>query len=262
MKNSIVFLLLFISNALFAQDTFQLAPPLLKYGSVFFRDKAIVEIKFAQSETEVRYTLNKEEPTINNPKYKIPINIKKNFATLKAKAFGSNFLPSETVAATFIKEGKAIQSIQQTTPNPKYPGSGANTLTDNKGGIEQLSSNTWMGYNCDSVTVILDLGKQQAINKVLLNFLQNESAWVFLPDEIIVKWFDKKTNRYQLFGKEKILTDKETSGSNCNYRIIGIKNKMETDKLLINIIVKKNIPFWHPAKGEHAWMFIDEIKIY
>ena len=262
MKSSIVLLLLGISNALFAQDTFQLAPPFLKYGSVFFRDKAIVEMKFAQSETELHYTLNSQEPTINDPVYKKPVIVKNNFATLKAKAFGNNFHPSETATATFIKEGKAIQSIQQTTPNPKYPGNGANTLTDNKGGLEQLSSNTWMGYNCDSVTVTLDLGKQQTINKVLLNFLQGESGWVFLPDKIIVKWFDKKTNSYQLFGEEKIPADKETSGSHCNYRIIGVKNKIQTDKILINIIVNKNIPAWHPAKGEHAWMFIDEIKVY
>jgi Fn3 associated len=262
MKSSIVLLLLSISNAIIAQDTFQLAPPLLKYGSVFFRDKAIVEISFAQSETEVHYTLNNLEPTINDRVYKNPIIIKNNFATLKAKAIGNNFHPSETVTATFIKEGKAIQSIQQTTPNSKYPGSGANTLTDNKGGIEQLSSNTWMGYNCDTVTVTMKLGKQQTVNKVLLNFLQSESGWVFLPNDIIINWFDKKTNSYQFFGEEKILSDKETSGSHCNYRIIGIKNKIQTDKILISIIVSKNIPAWHSAKGEHGWMFIDEIKVY
>jgi hypothetical protein len=262
MKSSIVLLLLSISNTLFAQDTFQLAPPLLKYGSVFFMNKAIVEIKFAQSETEVHYTFNKREPTINDKVYKMPISIKNNFVTLKAKAFGNNFHPSETVRVTFIKEGKAIQSIEQTAPNAKYPGTGVNTLTDNKGGIEQLSSNTWMGYNCDTFNVKMTLKKQQTVNRVLLNFLQSESGWVFLPNEIIVKGFNKKTDSYQLFGEEKIPADKETSGSHCKYRIIEATNKLKTDKILIHIIVKKNIPEWHSAKGEHGWMFIDEIKVY
>lgn len=262
MKSSILLFLLGISFSLFAQDTFQLAPPLLKYSSVFFRDKAIVEIKFAQSKTKVHYSLNNQEPTINDRVYKNPISIKTNFGTLKAKAFGNAFHPSETVTATFIKEGKAIQSIQQTIPNPKYPGSGASTLTDNNGGNEQLSSNTWMGYNCDTVTVSLNLGKQQTVNKVLLNFLQNESAWIFLPNQIIVNWFDKKTNSFQPFGSETIGTEKETPGSHCNFRIIENNNKIKTDKILINIIVQKNIPAWHPAKGAHAWMFIDEIKVY
>lgn len=263
MKSSILLLVILgFSYALFAQDTFQLAPPLLKYGSVFFSNKMLVEIKFAQSGTAVHYNLNNQEPTVQDPVYTKPVVIKNNFKTLRAKVFGNKFYSSETVAVTFIKEGKTIQSIEQTAPNTKYLGTGVNTLTDNKGGLEQLSSNTWMGYNCDTVTVTLKLGKQQTVSKVLLNLLQSESAWVFLPDEIIVKWYDKKLNTFQPFGKEKIFSDWETSGSHCNYRIIETTNKLKTDKILIQIIVKKNIPEWHPSKGEHGWMFIDEIKVY
>ena len=262
MKSIIVLFLLYIPYPLFAQDTFQLAPPLLKYSSVFFADKTTVEIKFAQRGTVVHYILNNREPAGQDPVYTKPITIKNNFTTLKAKAFGNNFRPSETVAVTFIKEGKSIQSIKQTPPGTKYPGTGTNTLIDNKGGIEQLSSNTWMGYNCDTVAVTMDMGKLQKVNKVLLNFLQSENGWVFLPDEIIIYWFDNKSNSFRMFGNEKLFTEKETSGSHCNYRIITAKNKIRTNKILINILVKKIIPPWHPAKGEHAWMFIDEIKVY
>ncbi len=264
MKSSILLIILFTCNScyLIAQDTFRLAPPLLKYNAVFFVDENEVEIKFAESQTAVHYSLNNEEPTMQDPIYTKPIKIKDNFTTLKAKAFGNKFYSSETVGVTFIKDGKPIPSIEQTIPSPKYPGSGNNTLADNKGGIDQLSSNTWMGYNCDTVSISLNFGKQQKVNKVLLDFLQNESSWIFLPENILVNWFDKKTNSFQFFGSEKILSDNETTGSHCNHRVIETKNKIKTDKILINIIVQKNIPSWHPAKGEHAWMFIDEIKVY
>ncbi len=262
MKSITLLFLLNIPHLLFAQDTFQLAPPLLKYSSVFFANKTAVEIKFAQRGTVVHYILNNREPTRQDPVYTKPITIKNNFTTLKAKAFGNNFHPSETVAVTFIKEGKSIQLIKQTPPNSKYPGTGANTLIDNKGGIEQLSSNTWMGYNCDTVAVTMEMGKLQTVNKVLLNFLQSENGWVFLPDEVIIYWFDNKSSSFRLFGNEKLLTDKETPGSHCNYHVITAKNKIRTNKILISILVKKIIPSWHPAKGQHAWMFIDEIKVY
>lgn len=262
MRSIILLLLLSISYSLFTQDTFQLAPPLMKYNSVFFSGRAMVEIKFAQSGTAVHYTLNNREPTIQDPFYTMPITVKNNFTTLKAKSFGNNFLPSEAVGVTFIKEGKAVQSIQQTAPNAKYPGSGANTLIDNEGGVEQLSSTTWMGYLCDTVTVTMSMYKKQRVSSVLINFLQNESSWIFLPDNIIVYWFNKKSNSFQLFGKEKIPADKETPGGHCNYHIIETKNKVRTNKILVSILVKKKIPAWHPAKGEHAWMFIDEIKVY
>ena len=164
MKNYCLLFLLIISYPLFAQDTFQLAQPLVKYSSVFFSDRAVIEMKFAQSETEIHYTLNKQEPTINDPVYKKSVIVKNNFTTVKAKAFGNNFHPSETITTTFIKKGKAIQSIQQTTPNTKYKGNGANTLIDNKGGIAQLNRNTWMGYNCDTVAVTMNLQKEQILN--------------------------------------------------------------------------------------------------
>ncbi len=262
MKSSILLYLLCISFSLFAQDTFRLAPPLLKYASVFFSNKAIVEIKFAQRGTVVHYNLNDQEPTELDPIYTKPLLIKNNFTRLTAKVFGNGFYASETIAATFIRDGKTIQSIVQTSPNILYPGSGVNTLKDNIGGSNELTNNTWMGYNCDTVTVSLNLKKKQVIDKVLLHFFQNESSWIFLPEEIIVFWFDNSTNSFQPFGDEKIFTDKENLGPQCINRIIEIKSSINTDKILIKIVVQKKIPSWHPAKGAHAWMFIDEIKVY
>ncbi len=262
MKSIIVLFLLGMSHIIFAQDTFQLAPPLVKYNSVFFVDKTMVAIKFAQIGTAVHYTLNNREPTVKDLVYTKPVTIKNNFTTLKAKAFGNNFHPSATVAVTFIKDGKPIQLIQQTTPDKDYPGSGANTLIDNKGGIPQFGSNTWLGYNCDTVTVTMNLEKEQTVNKVLLHFLQDEGSWIFMPDEIIINWVDKKANSFKIFGNEKLVADTASPGSRCNYRIVQTKNKIQTKKILINIIVKKRIPAWHPGKGGHGWLFIDEIKVY
>lgn len=261
-KNSLLIFLCCMTGALFAQDTFQLAPPVLKYGSVFFAAKTGLVIKFAQSNTAVHYTLDGKEPTIKDPVCKKNIAITNNFTTVKAKAFGKDFRSSETVAVTFIKEGKPIQSITQTPPNEKYPGSGANTLMDNKGGIEQSNSNTWMGYNCDTVNIKLNFLRPQQVNTILLDFLQNEGGWIFLPEKIEISWFDKSLNSFQKFGSVEINNDKETPGSHCVYQMVEAKEKFSTNIIAINILVKKNMPAWHAAKGQHAWMFIDEIKVY
>ena len=262
MKKLVPLLFLFHSFLLFAQEPYQLAPPLLKYASVFFTNKARIEIKFAQAGTAIHYTLDNREPTQRDAIYTVPINVTKNLTTLKARVFGNNFLPSETVAATFIREGKRIKSVQYTLPDKKYPGTGSITLIDNKGGLLPLSSATWMGYQCDTVSITMDMGKQESVKEVLLNFLQSESSWVFLPEQIIIYWFDDKTNSFQFFGKELLSSGKETPGTHCNYRMIAGKNKIRTNKILINIVVQKIIPTWHTAKGEHAWMFVDEIKVY
>lgn len=262
MKYILFIFLCSVSCSLFAQDTFQLAPPLLNYHSVFFTGKTNLDIQFAQSGTEVRYTINGMEPTPQDPLYKKPVVIKNNFTTVKAKAFGKDFFASSMVAVTFIKEGKPIQSVEQTAPHAKYPGSGSNTLIDNKGGNVQTGSNTWMGYNCDTVTITLHLAKEEAVNKVLLNFLQNEGGWIFLPEQIHVYWYDAKTKSFRFFGKDAIATTEAATATACNYRVINATENIRTNKIFIKLCPVQHMPTWHSAKGEHAWMFIDEIKLY
>lgn len=254
--------ILLLPCCLYAQDSLQLTPPLIKYHSIFFSKKISVELAFAHPNTTIHYTLNEQVPTIADPIYKKPIRIQNNLTTIKAKVFGDSFLPSETATATFIQAGKKIESIVQTPPNPKYVGSGSNTLIDLKGGNTAIGASTWLGYNCDTVKIELTLTKPQWIESLLFNFLQNESAWIFLPDEISVKWYNQQLDVFQFFGKESIVSMAQVNGAHLNYKMLNTPKKVMTNKFLIDIVVKKQIPDWHPAKGSHAWMFIDEIKVY
>lgn len=263
MRNSLLILLLVCSfRPLYSQELFQLAPPLLKYPSVFFENKTVAEIKFAQEGTSVHYTLNGLEPTENDPVYTGPVTITQNLTILKAKAFGAAFLPSETATATFIKEGKKIKSLTYTIPHPSYPGNGEQTLFDNLGGVAQTSSKNWMGYQCDTVSITVDLGKRQKVNSVLLHFLQSEMAWIFLPEIIRIEGDNRKGTGLQLLGTAQLKTDKETTGTHCRYRQIKAIPKIKTRQLYITLLVPKEMPAWHAAKGQHAWIFIDELKIY
>ena len=256
------FYCLLFTVSLSAQDSFQLAPPLLKYSSIFFGKQTTLNIKFNQPGASVYYTTNGEEPTTQSNVYVKPITISQNFTTINAKAIGNNFIPSSTEAVVFIKDGLPIKNVEFTKPNPQYPGSGNNSLTDNKGGNTSANNNTWSGYNCDTVTISLALKKEKPVQSVLLNFLQNESSWIFLPEQITAEWYNKETGSYKLLAAENISSKKETAGSNCVYRLLSSAQKIKTDKIRIRILVKKSIPSWHPGKGNHAWMFIDEVKVY
>jgi len=164
MKSAYLFILLFYSCSIFAQERFQLAPPLLQYPSVFFEKQTRVEIKFAQPGTTIHYTLNNNEPTEKDAVYTGPVRITRNLSVLKAKVFGPDFNPSETVSVMFIRSGKPVQSVQYTMPDAKYPGNGSRTLIDNKGGSPSGSSARWMSYRCDTVAVTLELGNKRRVN--------------------------------------------------------------------------------------------------
>lgn len=246
----------------YAQQTFQLAPPMLKYHSIFFKTSELVTMQFAQPATKIFFTLNGKEPTQNDSYFKKPILIQKTFANLKAKVFGNGFLPSETVAITFIKDGLKIKSVQASEPNETYPGNGPQTLFDNEGGVANNQSKNFMGYQADSVTINVSLEKKQKITSVLLDFLRDHGSWIFLPESIKVYYFDDNKNEFQFLAEKEIVADSSQQSSTTVFEILNTNKKVLTGKIKIVLKPLFSIPAWHPAKGQHGWMFIDEIKIY
>lgn len=256
--------LLFIAGSFksFSQQQFQLAPPLMQYRSVFFNDTAMLALKFQQAGAAIHYTLNKNEPTEHALLYTHPIVIQDKIVTVKAKVFAKNFLPSDDVQITFIKNGLSIESVECTKPDEKYAGSGSNTLFDNMGGFAQSSAKTWMGFSSDTVSIEVALKQPQKVEEVLLDFLQDEGSWIFLPETVNIYAYGLKDAEYNLINSTHPFANKPTPGSSCVYKIIAGSRKIKTNKLLVQIITVKNIPEWHEAKGKHAWLFIDELKVY
>ncbi len=245
-----------------AQVPAQLAPPLLKYQSVFFKNSASVELKFAQQGAQIYYTVNNNPPTQNDKLYSKPVQIKKSFTTLKAITAGTGFLPSEMVSATFIKDGFKIQSVQSTEANERFPGSGINTLIDNVGGVTNRNAGTWMGFQQDSVVVDIRLAHSQKIAAVVLHFLLDPGSWIFLPAHIRIFYFDDITQSFQLMTDKVIVPDKQINGPICQPVKLDTVKKISTEKVKIIMTGIRSLPEWHPGKGQHGWIFIDEIKVY
>lgn len=262
MKKLFLPLLLFlVFSCCYAQQQFQLAPPILKYGSAFFTTSAAASLKFAQPGTQIFYTLNNKEPTQQDAIYTKPILINKSLTTLKAKVFGIGFLPSETVQATFIKDGLKIRSVEQSAVNERFPGNGPETLFDNEGGIADMHNKNFLGYQQDSIEIRVVLKKKEKIKSVLFDFLSDHGSWIFLPHEIEVYYFNDNANAYQFFAK-KVIADTLSNGSATIFEIIKGSKKIKAGKLKIIIEPLQSMPAGHPGQGKQSWLFIDEIKIY
>ncbi|RXK59909.1 hypothetical protein ESA94_12730 [Lacibacter luteus] len=260
MKQWLFIPLLLICSVGYSQQLFQLAPPLLKYQSAFFEGSSSVEIMFEQPGAEVRYTLNGKEPTANDLLYVKPLRITKQ-TTLKAKAFGKNFLPSETVQALFIHDGKKIAAMDFSKPNEKYSSSIANILFDNTGGLLNIHNGTWLGYNNDTVTITIQLQKKEKISSVVIDMLQDEASWIFLPAQMLLYYYDEQQQRFLPAHKEQFSFEKQ-SPKQTVAKLIRLKQQLQTDKLKLVLLPLQQIPDWHAGKGNHAWLFIDEIKAY
>lgn len=253
---------MFVNVALSAQETFSLAPPLMKYPSVFFTKEAKIELFFAEPNTQIHYTTNNQDPTEDDPIYNTPLSITTNFTTLKAKVFSKIYQSSDVVQATFIKDGLPIKSVECTPPNPKYRSSGATALIDNQGGNASSSSKTWLGFQTDTVAIVLHLNKRQRVKKVLLNLLQDYGSWIFLPERIEAFSFNDKTQSFQLIGNQVFNQDKNIKEASCTPSVLEVKKGIKTDKIKVQLYLVKQIPDWHAGKGGRSWIFIDEIKVY
>lgn len=245
----------------FSQEKFQLAPPLLKYASRFFSNNTRLEILFNQPGAEVRYTTNGKEPTEKDLLYTSPILIAGKQVRIRAKAMGRNFLPSDNVSAEFFKQGKSIRQISFAKPNAAYPGSGKNTLNDIIGGLPVFTAATWLGYNTDSAEIYIELTNKEKINMVLVDVLQKEGSWIFLPEQILLYYYNNQKKTYLLLGKE-VITSNYPSPDNCSARKITPTKSITTNKLKLVLYSVKKIPDWHAAKGTHGWLFIDEVIVY
>ena len=257
-----LFILLLPAFPATAQDTFQLAPPLLKYPSVFFDQKTTVELRFQQPGTTIYYTTDGSVPTLTSPVYKTPVPLQKMATTLKARSFGPGFYPSETVEATFYQTGLPIKNIQCTPPNERYAGKGAVTLTDKQAGNTSIAGNTWLGFQNDTVTIQLTLAQPQKLQKLLLHTLENQGAWIFSPQKIEVFYKTKNTEKLLIAGTLEPNALLKQDNTQCRALFIPLKVRKKITELVVRIYPVKSLPNWHPGNGGHAWFFIDEIAVY
>lgn len=245
-----------------AQERFQLAPPYLKFKSVFFEKTQEVQIKFEQHGTQIRYTLDGTEPNEKSNLYTQPVIITKHNQQIKAKVFSANFRPSETVSAIFVRQGLAIASCSSNASSAQYPGSSNRILFDNKGGSNSFNDGSWMGFDCDTVSVSVQLATRQTISSLLTELMDGQGSWIFLPQQ--VKIYSKENGVLK-----PVELDKEYVSDTTDHKITGpqllnfrFRNPIETQQILLEMEVVRKMPGWHSAPGSHAWLFIDEIKVY
>ncbi|QIL40501.1 hypothetical protein G7074_15255 [Pedobacter sp. HDW13] len=257
MKYIYLFFLLFLYCTARAQNRFQLAPPLIKYSSIFFDERLSVPIVFEQPGAYITYSIDGE--TSKAKKYNKPILINKELTTIKARANSKDFTASEIVEATFIKSGIPAMVHFPEASGP-YKSSKPSILSDNQGGITNHNSPTWLGYDKDSVSLIIETGKVQNLHKVLFNVLENQQAWIFTPSRAVVYAYNKQNNSFS----EVLGTVSLPMVQNTKVQCRAITMKLipsNTDKLKL-VLYNTKLPSWHQGVGKLAWMFIDEVKLY
>lgn len=214
-----------------------------------------------QGNHPIYYTLDGSEPTENSTRYTSPIEIvpSKDSCVLKAIVVRDN-MKTRTLERPFqFSKSSGHLAVLQNDPNEKYTYNGATILTDGIRGDFNYSNGCWLGFKDTPLDATIDMGESLQISSVKVGTLVQYSEYIFPPTKITV-YAAEGNNEMQEVGKLDIpitkVQDKDGLREySCDFPTI------QASKIRVVVETTSQIPAWHGAKGEKAWLFVDEISV-
>ena len=207
----------------------------------------------------IRFTIDGSDPTNYSDQYTQPFSIAKT-TTLKTALFIDEKIAGQVSEKIFNFHKALGQSVRYNIPcKQKYSGNGAITLVDGLTGTLSHNDGYWQGWEGEDMDVVIDLGKLESIENLLLSFLEAHSSWIFFPTDIIVSFSDEGDS----FNNEKKISLSDGENYCKNNRKVVSMNSLDSSARFVRIqaINRKACPEWHDGAGGKSWIFADEIVI-
>lgn len=243
---------------------FQLAEPLVLTDRLLFARRHQVEVALGLPGVAIHTTLDGTDPTSSDPRVEGPIALTET-ATLRARAFHPDWAPSDVVTREFVRVRGAPRGVDLVTPPADaYPGRGAETLRDLRGGGTDFGDGSWLGYREDDLLAVLDLGRPSPLGEIVVSTLAINSSWIFLPGAIEVetssdgRTFERAATREYPSPKRP-----ESDGHRFLRLSLATGRGAAPTARYLRVLVRRRgpMPEWHAAPGAPAWLFVDAIAV-
>lgn len=242
---------------------FQLSAPLVRADRLLFERSLAVGFELELPGVSIHTTVDGAEPTPNDRKHEAPL-VLTGGATVRARAFHPDWAPSDVVTRQFHRVRTPAKRIELLTPpSEAYPGRGAETLRDLRGGTLSFADGSWLGYQEEDLLAVLDLGERKPLEAVLVSTLAINASWIFLPSAVRVETsadgerFDVVTTREQ-----PDPASPEADGQRfVRVGLPGGEGRNEARYVKVLVRRRDRIPAWHAAAGSPAWLFVDAIAV-
>lgn len=107
--------------------------------------------------------------------------------------------------------------------------------------------------------LVIDLGKEQLIETISAQFLQQIESWIFMPVAIQFS-LSRDGQQFTVIGQlPNSISERAAESVIHSFRINGIGQRARFIK--IEAKNRKTCPSWHPGAGGKAWIFCDEIVV-
>ena len=216
-----------------------------------------VVCRLAQQVThgEIRYTTNGTAPGKDSPVYTEPFPLSKP-CIIKATAFWDK-THSKTIIRHYkpsLATGKSFQLAN--LPAKQYNGDTPEVLTDGLEGALEFHDGNWCGFYGEDFDMTIDLGSEQTLHRISINWLEMENSWIYLPLDMQIEISRNGINWDRIYElkKEGIAAVSASPIKDVNVIID------EQDARYIRITGKN--PGRHPKYPDgKCWLFVDEVQV-
>ena len=229
------------------------SPPYISKGDLAFDMSTTVEFESIQDEAEIYYSTGDDYE-----KYTEPLTIDDN-TIIKVYA-DINGQKSAVLETTFRKKNPDVKVTLHTDYHFQYTAGGKDALADGIIGGEDFRTGAWQGYHDVDVNAIVNLSAPKTIHDITINFLSDQSAWIFFPDS--AECYVSVDGENYTFVGSKDFNNEELDSPKLN--TISFTPADEQYQY-VKLIAKKvgPVPEWHMGHqyDGKTWIFVDEIQI-
>lgn len=218
-----------------------------------------VTLKSELYNSDIYYTVDNTDPTMQSTKYSEPIPLDKT-TNIKAVVAMDGKVLSKKSTERMVGMHKAVgkKILYNTKPSDAYRGSkGDATLNDGFTGSVNHNDGYMQGFNNHDFDVVIDLGEIMSFAEVTGSFLQSAGTWIYLPRELVVEVSDDNVAFTPAGSVTQDLDPKTAPNMRHAMTVKGDFKGRYVHIKGVNGITPAGLP----GAGTVNWIFADEIFI-
>ncbi|MDO8365297.1 MAG: discoidin domain-containing protein, partial [Saprospiraceae bacterium] len=232
--------------------------PFVKSGATIFKDRTVIELGCADPKANIRYMFADITGKVQWRDYKSPITVDRSQRMFVTAERGNE--KSSAVLVEFHRIRSDLKVLgYKNRYSSQYTAGGDDGLVDGVRGGADFRTGGWQGFEGANLDMVIDLGKQQKINRVRANFLQDENSWIFFPTKLQVEVSeDGKT--FVPAGEALCDTSPSAPGNLQKELSLEMDGKKARYLRVVGVSLGQ-CPATHKGAGHACWVFADEVAV-
>ena len=224
------------------------------------RDGKVFKVRLESEQVgyPIYYTLDGSDPTTRSHLYTGPFEIDRT-TTIKAGLFENGKLKRKVSQKTlYFNKASGKKVFLKYPPSKRYQGNGPVTLVDGLTGSKNHRDGYWLGFSDHDLDLTIDLGENDKIKEVEVEFMHNQKSWIFAPSEVMVVVSDEKD---RVVASKKTVPKIKWKSNEVLIDKVKLSFKKVTGRYIHILAKRKQCPDWHAGKGRSCWLFVDEVVV-